>query len=428
MAEAQRVHLISFRASNHRAFRAPFELSAVAGGPAEHAESLIEAAPNLPKLVPAIGIYGANASGKSTVLNALSFFVLAVRDSHRDWNPEGGVPRTPFALNTESSIAPSSFEIDLAVAGVRFTYGFRVDSRRVLEEWLHAYPNGRRQKWLSRHADTFEFSRLLPGENSTIQRLTRANSLFLSVAAQNNHELLVPIHGALTGQFRFVAGERSALERATAELARNASYQARLLGLLRVADLGVSDLNLREEELPESVKRLIGRMSDDDDSVFRAIQDHPYITRIVLSHKTGGGAPFPLPWDSESAGTRALLALGGPMLMTLASGGVLLVDELEESLHPLLAEYILRQFQDPRSNPHRAQLIFNTHNPALLSADLLRRDQVWFSEKGEDGSARLFPLTDYRPTRRENVVRGYLQGRYGAVPYISAPWQEKESE
>jgi AAA15 family ATPase/GTPase len=118
-------------------------------------------------------------------------------------------------------------------------------------------------------------------------------------------------------------------------------------------------------------------------------------------------------------GTIAFLCLLEPVFPALAKGGVVCVDELDDSLHPLLAMELIRQFNDVKSNPAGAQLIFNTHDTNLLSAGVLRRDQIWFTEKQPDGASQLYPLSDFKPRMHENIENGYLQGRYGAIPFLN---------
>jgi AAA15 family ATPase/GTPase len=139
---------------------------------------------------------------------------------------------------------------------------------------------------------------------------------------------------------------------------------------------------------------------------------------LRLLHRFGDKA-VPLPLSNESGGTIAYLSLLGPVVDALRKGIPLLVDGLDASLHPLLAIELIRLFNSPSSNPNGAQLIFNTHDTNLLSSGVLRRDQIWFTEKGEDASSHLFPLSDFKPRRQENLENGYLQGRYGAIPFIN---------
>jgi len=141
--------------------------------------------------------------------------------------------------------------------------------------------------------------------------------------------------------------------------------------------------------------------------------------RILLTHRLGTEAAEFEP-ELESEGTIAYLALLGPVVHALRIGGVVCVDELDASLHPLLAIRIIELFNDPARNPRGAQLIFNTHDTNLLNGRVLRRDEIWFTEKQRDGNSTLYPLTDFKPRRHENLENGYLQGRYGAIPFINA--------
>jgi hypothetical protein len=410
--------LVRFRTENFRSIRDEQELSLVASALTEHPGSVVPVAQYELGLLRAAGIYGPNASGKSTVFHALAFMKSAVMDSQGFWKPLDGVPLTPFALDPAFAAKPTLFAVDLLLEGVRYEYGFVADSSRVVEEWLYAYPRGRRQEWFTRDAgrdEEFVFSRLLSGENRTISSLTRPNSLFLSAAAQNNHEMLLPVHGWFAEQLLVDEDRRrGTLAVRVSQRCRDPEYRAAVYSLLKAADLGISGLELVEDDPTASaVTRRAGALF--------ALLGSGDVTDIRLLHRAGSGADVALPFSEESAGTRTLFALAGGVVEALASGGTLVVDELDRSLHPHLAAHLVRIFNDPASNPENAQLVFNTHDTNLLDADILRRDQVWFTEKGDDGATRLFPLTDFRARKTENLERGYLQGRYGAVPSVEPP-------
>lgn len=176
----------------------------------------------------------------------------------------------------------------------------------------------------------------------------------------------------------------------------------RLLELLRAADVGIVEAKLVEEAEPAFGSRSGG---------------------LRRRRHQGAGDAW-LPMEEESHGTQTIFRLAAPLLEVLERGGVLVVDELERSLHPLLALQLVRQFNDPLLNPHNAQLIFTTHDTNLVGTvvgePVLRRDQIWLTEKDEQGATQLYPLTDYQPRKQENVERGYLQGRYGAIPFLGA--------
>jgi AAA15 family ATPase/GTPase len=418
--------LIRFRVSNFRSLRDEQELSLVAALP-EGRTDLVRVEGTGLDLLRVAGIYGANAAGKSNVLEALEFMSQAVLGSHRQWGPEQPIPREPFLLEPSMREEPSLFEADFLIEGVRYQYGFRLDDERVLEEWLHVYPKNRRQVWLNRNAAAFTFGRELKGSNRTIEALTRRNSLFLSVAAENNHQALLPIYSWLVSELRFASARNRAGRIPLQALEQDGK---RMLDLLKLADLGIVDF-----EIQNPVVAVEERTTETDflrqyfEVARQRLSSYP---KLFLKHQAKSGQ-ISLPVERESQGTRTWLALLDPLLDTLRNQGVLCIDELDASLHPHLAAEVIRIFQDPDRNPGGAQLIFNTHDTNLLGnllsdQPILHRDQVWFVEKDNEGASHLYPLTDFKPRKAENLERGYLQGRYGAIPFISAQLQPENAE
>lgn len=393
--------LLRFRFSNFRSFCAEQELSLIAGASRDHSDVVQHPAGIREGVLPVAAIYGANASGKTNVIRAFEFMASAVRSSHRIWEPEGPIPRDPFLADKESSREPSGFEVDFLQGGVRRRYGFRIDSEAVLEEWLYAYPRGKKQTWFHRtRGSPTTFSAKMAGENRTIENLTRRNSLFLSAAAQNSHETLLPIYKWLTGQL-FVTGDRSAFRERTAKLFMLPDYTGELVRLFSGADLGITGVKVRGK----------GVSGDQFDLRFW----HQFGDKAVFGDKV-----VIFEADRESDGTMAYFSLLGPAIEALKDGSTLFIDEIDASLHPLLAIQLIRVFNDPSSNRNGAQLIFNTHDTNLLNNDFLRRDQIWFTEKNKDASSHLYPLSDFKPRKKENLQSGYLQGRYGAIPFINS--------
>jgi hypothetical protein len=421
--------LIRFQAENFRSIKEAQELSLVASTRSDHAGALIPVERHDFQLLRAAAVYGANASGKSSLFHALAFMRDAVVESQRQWDPSAGVPRSVFALDRNCFTEPSVFAVDVLLDGILYEYGFSVDSARVLEEWLFASPKGRRQEWFTRDATRdveFVFNRSLPGENRAISALTRPNSLFLSAAAQNNHAVLGPIYNWFSQRLWIVDDTtRGFLERYTTEQCRNDSYRAALIGLLNAADLGVAKIEFREPDLTPEMQDAIQRS---EPAVAESLRRTWGAPQVRLWHSTAD--PFshvPLSFDQESRGTRTLFSLLGILHWSLATGATLAVDELDQSLHTHLARRVVTMFNQPDENPYGAQLLFNTHDTNLLDTDLLRRDQVWFTEKGYDGATRLVPLTDYHARKHENLERGYLQGRYGAVPALAEMSSDSEA-
>ena len=383
-----------------------------------------------PRVLPVTALYGANASGKSNLLAALVFMRQAVIQSHRVWPPDGGIPRAPFAWGAKTS-EPSLFEVTFLQEGVRYRYGFVADDERFLEEWLYAWPTGRKQKWFEREGDAFKFGEHLRGENRMVEQVTRPNALFLSAAAQHRHEQLAGIyrwfHVMRTMNVSHHVNRRRSkilddrlLERWLQRTfdGEPSFEQLPLFGdeisvddrleavrdLLRAADVGITDIKLEERD-DDLGARLGGQRG----------------SRVMVRHQSTADDAW-LPFDEESQGTQTLFRMAPSLLYALQHGSLLVIDELEASLHPLLALQVVRQFNDPRTNPRNAQLLFTTHDTNLLGTELgdpaLRRDQIWLTEKDEEGATCVYPLTDYKPRKAENLERGYLQGRYGAIPFL----------
>lgn len=414
--------LIRFRVENYRSINEPQELSFVAAPLTEFTEKLMHSPQLEVDLLRVVGIYGANASGKSTLLNALKFMKTAVLDSHRSWKPKADIPRQPFLLDVKKSKAPSLFEIDFLIDDSRYTYGFTLDSTDVLEEWLHAYPQGKIQKWFVRRvseSDKFTFSRLLSGENKSVQALTRNNSLFLSAAAQNNHPKLTPVFEWFNDSLDFI-DDRADLNTATAQQCRTPEFLAGITKIMKSADLGITGIDIDEDKWSNDLEEMIERVFGDNPEQLQSMKAsrfHPTLRHGVEADRDDVRLPF----SDESRGTQALFGLAGSIVKRLAHGGVLCVDELDASLHPLMAVEIVKMFNDPKSNPNNAQLLFNTHDTNILESADLRRDQIWFTEKDKTGATHLYSLTDYKARKEENIKRGYLQGRYGAIPFIRTP-------
>ena len=403
--------LLRFRFSNFRSFRAEQELSLIAGPFTDLPDVVLHPAGLKEGVLPGAAIYGANASGKTNVIQAIRFMASAVSLSHREWSPDGPIPRDPFMEDEESRRKPSEIEADFLLAGVRHRYGFRVDSEAVLEEWLYVYPKGKKQTWFHRkRGNPIVFSNKMPGENRTIENLTRHNSLFLSAAAQNAHEALLPIFTWLCGLL-FVIGRRSKYHQYTARLCSKLDYKTEIERLVSVADLGIAEMSVEEIKV-----KFTDKTFDKIASILKLPNEPDPVIRLL--HRLGN-TTVPFNMDQESDGTLAYLALLGPAVDAIKKGTPLLIDELDASLHPLLAIQLLRLFNTPASNPKGAQLIFNTHDTNLLSSGVLRRDQIWFTEKGNDATSHLYPLSDFKPRRQENLQNGYLQGRYGAIPFIN---------
>ena len=413
--------LLRFGVSNHLSIRDSQELSFVPSSLKDAREGLIDcpAAPN-GSLLPAAVIYGPNASGKSNLINAIHTMCSMVLTSQTKGEPGGGVPRHPFKLDPACSQMPSRFDIDFVVDGVRHHYGFKASSKAFESEWLYAFPKSQRRTLFERDGDEFRFGRGLRGQNNDIAGLTRPNSLYLSAAAQNSHEQLSRIFGF----FRSMLGVRGVAVHsgmASGQLTKQ-GMDSRVIDFLKNINTGVITYRRKETELPEEVrtanqeifavlKRVVGPRGD-----FEMDLGDKHVT-IELAHQGRDGEVVYLELDRESAGTRRLLILLGLAYKALDKGRPLYIDELDASLHTQASAAVLKLFCSPGTNPKGAQLIATTHDTNLLESSVLRRDQVWFTEKDSEGATQLYPLIDIRTRKGDNIERGYLQGRYGAVPF-----------
>jgi uncharacterized protein len=410
--------LLKFRFSNFRSFRTEQELSLVASRLAGSGNGLFSPPGLGEQVLPVAAIYGANASGKTAVIKAFRFLADAVRLSHSRWQPDQEVPVQPFAGNDRA--LPSEFSVDFLLGGIRHEYGFAANSKAILREWLYVYPKGKRQLWFKRvEGAPVSFGAKLPGDNKIIEGLVRKNSLFLSAAAQNNHEALSPIYGWFPQSVSFLIDELRLGGRAnyganTGPFCQEEADRATIARLVVQADLGVAELRLDDIPWPEIGKKVFDFLETE----FPRLGSLPEKQKVIRLLHHVGDQTIPFEPDQESSGTLAYLALLAHTVSLLKSGGALWVDELDTSLHPLMAVQIMRLFSSPATNPQSAQLIFNTHDTNLLSSGDLRRDQIWFTEKDPTGSSHLYPLTDFKPRRQENLENGYLQGRYGAIPFI----------
>ena len=411
--------LLRFAASNHLSIREPQALSFTASALQDRTEGLIrsDTVPNK-SVLPALVVYGANASGKSNLVDAIAFMKSAVLGSHTRGEPGGGVPRRAFRLDASSSRESSTFEIDFAIDDVRHHYGFEASDTEFVSEWLYTVPKSHRRMLFEREDGSFRFGRELRGPNNSIARLTRPNSLFLSAAAQNGHD-------QLSGTFDFFRSIGNVTDiavpdvLAVSELGTGGPDQ-RVIDFLAKVGTGVvghrrnkTELSERERAFRRKVVAAFREMADGPVQ----IEDEPSTeTTIELAHRSREGQRVYLELERESAGTRRLLVLLGFAFRALDSGAPLVVDELGASLHTYATASVLGLFCSPQTNPKGAQLVATTHDTNLLTSPYLRRDQVWFAEKDPEGATQVYPLTDIRTRKGDNLELGYLQGRYGAIP------------
>lgn len=409
--------LLNFRVSNHRSIREEQELQLHPAYDADRPPGTDWAA------VPVAGLFGANAAGKSNLIGALDYMAQMVLNSHRDAEPGGGVTRQVFRLDPAAAEEPSWYVVDLLLGGVRHTYGFSVDNRCVLDEWLYSYPHGKKRKIFERTDGEVSAGDSQAGrELALVENITEPNVLFLTMAARSKQEDFRPVYNWFASELRFSGSGSWPSAKAFMPDARGAMGSSGLLELLRSADLGIEDCGTEVHVMDEeTLRRRFGKRLASRD-LAKLLENGPHESaRTWIGHRGRTGV-VRMDLHEESAGTRALLAQAPRFLSVLERGGTFVVDEIDSSLHPLLTTRLIRLFQDPTTNPLGAQLVFTSHDASLLGRvdgeDVLKRDQVWFVEKDEYGETRLFALSEFKPRVGENHERRYLGGSYGGVPFI----------
>lgn len=412
--------LVEFRVGNYRSLREEQCLSMVAGKDKAHQEHLLN--PNAaatPDLLKTVALYGANASGKSNIVYALAFMKALISESATLIKEGQLLNCPPFKLDSTYSTQPSLFEATFVLDGVRYQYGFKLKPERVVEEWLLVYKSAKPQQWFTREWDdknkkySYKFSSFLSGPRSTWEEATRGNALFLSTAVQLNSELLRPIFLWFTQKLIVISADISLPINITTQLLQDVAYKEMISEFLRTADFGIDSIELdKRKGFMQTVNFDISTGTSNSQREERDIM-YP-----IFTHKSAdASARFEM--HEESQGTQRVYALAGPIFQVIKHSMTLVIDELDSHLHPLMVRHLLELFHAKTSSDQCAQLFFTTHDTSLLDLKILRRDQIWFIEKGSDQSSKLYPLSDFSPRNKEALERGYLIGRYGALPFFS---------
>lgn len=412
--------LVEFRLSNYRSVREPQVLSMVASTGKELAANVYPSDSDAKlELVRAAVVYGANAAGKSNLIRALHFMQQFVLSSAKESQQGEKISVDIFLFDKERSSQASKFEVTFTKNKVRYQYGFELDKDRIYEEWLYAYPSGRMQQWFHRVYDkkngeySWKFSTLFTGKKQLWKDSTRDNALFLSTAVQLNSEQLAPLFDWFQNDLIVIpAYNRINPRRSLAQLDTEEGKK-KILKYINVADSSISDILTATEKF--SPEKLPKDMPDSiKDKIKNDLLGKEVLTKLEFVHP--GNAALDL--EEESHGTQKFFAYAGYWIDALENGKVIVVDELDNSLHPLAVRFLINLISDPEKNKNQSQLIFTTHDTSLLDSNIFRRDQIWFVEKDKHNATQLYPLLDFSPRKDEAIGRGYLQGRYGALPYI----------
>jgi uncharacterized protein len=411
--------LVEFQVQNFRSFRERQTLSMVASSYPEHrsTHAFDPKLKNFPMVLRSAAVYGPNAAGKTNLLRAINFMKQLVVTSAAN---TAGYPYSPYKFARRTRRAPSEFEITIVQNGIRYQYGFTMGPERIEKEWLVEYVNPRGRMMFERAYERtkkkydWKWSPHLKGQRQLWADATRPDALFLSTAVQLNSVQLLPVVEWFQKRLVVIVGAEGLNQTLTLRLLDQPGGKERLLPFLREADLGIADLTVQRERVPSGaiVMQPIAFESQPGNPVPNAIT-------VTLSHMSDDpGNNVDLSFEDESHGTQVLFRTAGAWINVMTNGEVLLFDEIDRSLHPLLTRFLIQRFHSNQTNPHNAQLVFSTHNTSLLDHELFRRDQIWFVEKDRTGASKLFPLTDFSPRNDESFERAYMRGRYGALPVL----------
>lgn len=395
---------------------------------------------NKKKLMRSLVMYGPNASGKSTLINALSFLEKFVLTSHKQQIGDligGSLGIVPFKLSADTLGKSSEFEIDLIAAdGTRYIYGVACTSSYVTEEYLFAYPKSRPSKMFHRVYDTatqqYAYKYSTAFDDAKVakehwQQETKNNELFLSLVVNRNNEQLRPVFNWFKNTLRIIGSSDTLTSGYTKKWCYNDPLKIeKVVNFMSHADLAITAVNVTQESVTQSIS-----IDDLPDKM-------PLITKKLIVEDLNGRPPrihyeatfthqardtdfkMQLSEEQESDGTQTMFAFAGPWLDLIEHNHVLIVDELDTSLHPLVVHQLIKVFhQQTKQDNKQAQLIFTTHDSSLLSQGIFRRDQIWFLEKNNSGATELYSLAHITGVRADTPhEKPYLNGRYGGIPFM----------
>ncbi|MEG4441198.1 ATP-binding protein [Microcoleus sp. AT9_B5] len=370
-------------------------------------------------LLKSAAIYGANASGKSNLVAAINFMKWFVLNSSKETQVSDAIDIEAFRLSTETEKEPSFFEIVFILEGKTFRYGFEVNAREVVSEWLFQADDSEEKMLFERDFDNYILDDFPEGQG--ISDKTRSNALFLSVVAQFNGKISGKILLWFSKNLQLISGlQDTQYRKETLESFENDRHRHDIIEFIKKLDLGIADIEI----INQPVFVIANNTAVYGSSYGSLYPISVTQTTVQTSHpkydadgKQTSMERFDME-KHESEGTNKLFALAGILLDTLRTGKILLIDELDARLHPLITRELICLFNSNETNPHNAQLIFTTHDTNLLTSKTLRKDQIWFTEKDNKGATDLYSLVEYKVGKNASFERDYMIGKYGAIPFI----------
>ena len=425
--------LLYFKTKNYRSFKEEAVLDMEAAAFKDNAADLISF--NKERYLPLTAIYGKNGGGKSNLIRAMWLAVQFICNAQRTQIEKAKVPVQPFKLNDYSVSEPTEFEFCYVQNGIKYVYGFSATQSEIITEYLRYTPNGREATIFNRENGSFFFPQNSERRHKEmIAKAVAKNQLFFSVSCAMNYQPCIEAMSWFREKVVF-SRDYTDINKSLLDYSEDEAMLKAIVSAAKAADIGIEDMrfefnneeiDIDSDNVPEQLQGLLRVFSE-------ALKQNGNEAELKLSagelkstayhtgiDKHGESKTFELGLSDESDGTRRLMALAPAIEKTLRKGGVLVVDELEKELHLVLMEYVIDRFQKENSNPKHAQIIFTTHETALLNQELLRRDQIYFVDKNKrDGASTLYSLSDFN-IRNDmiNLQKAYLLGKFGAVPSI----------
>jgi AAA15 family ATPase/GTPase len=414
--------LVDYSVTNYGPFRDEAVLSLQCTSASEHEENVLGKETIKEGLLNSVVVFGANASGKSFLIRAFADLKNLVR-APAPANTSI-VSYNPFRLSPQTKGAPTVMKVRFISGGILYNYYVKYNATQILEESLEYYPKKQKVNVFHRNGDVYKFG---SGKTSTgqkaISKMTNPNSTYLSVAAQFNNEICLEAHRWINSVI-IIVGDMNAMLNETIEIMnRDQEMKKAVVDALTIADFGIDDVNgnvgvRNVSEMTDTLPpQLIGLMMMSGNT---KVNERKLSMRHHVSTAGVSEEDRTFPYYLESNGTMRMLCVIGPIINSLRSGSVVMMDEFGSFLHHDICKWIIGLFKLPE-NSNGAQLVINTHDQLLMdTTELFRRDQVYFTEKDpETGNSKLFALSDFRTRKNSNAQKGYETGRFGAVPFIS---------
>lgn len=427
--------LVQFSVKNFKSFKEKQDFSMESGIGDENLDNIINIEELNERVLKTTALYGANASGKTNLISAFSSAIMMIRLSNNRQPEEKLLQMEPFAFDENTKKEPCEFEFIFYTNSNKYVYGFKADKDKVYEEYLYQYLSAKPTRIFERtNCNEYKFLQIDDAKLNAIKSQNLDNKLFLATATTWNYDKTRAPYLWFANMIDTYMGGNEfnpySIEAYNKD-DENESLKKFTLKLLEEADIIIKDYNIEIEEA-EMDARMIMQLKNMNVPSNVIIPKTTVIKSITMSHeiidKKGDTQVYKLDLSNESSGTKIIFAMAPILKDVFEKGKIIIIDEIERSLHPNLVEMIIKFFHNPEINKANAQLIFNTHDTNLLSLDLFRRDQIWFAEKDpKKGATELYPLDDFSVRKTENIQKGYLNGRYGAIPFVATGdslWQE----